>query len=234
MPVGRPTPRSTVRHAPPATPRSTDWLPSAAGSRRWWWVARSPTTIWPQRPTPWRRRWSNSRVLPIPANVPGDVPNLRLHPQDYFATSPVVGYANPVAPPVDVWAVGGTDGQAELRGRAVFDYQYEGPPTCVHGGVIAELFDELLGAVNILAGNPGMTGTLTIRYRKPTPLRTPLDLSARQVRVEGRKIFAEGRIEVDGTLTAEAEGIFIQAFPERMLEIINATRPVVATWSTTS
>ncbi len=47
---------------------------------------------------------------------------------------------------------------------------YEGPPTCVHGGVIAELFDELLGISNILAGPGAMTGTLTIRYRRPTPL----------------------------------------------------------------
>ena len=40
--------------------------------------------------------------------------------------------------------------------------------------MIAETFDEMLGAANIVAGNPGMTGTLTIRYRKPTPLRTDL------------------------------------------------------------
>ena len=67
------------------------------------------------------------------------------HPQDFFPTSPVIGFANPVAPPVEVWAVEGEDGQREIRGRVTFGYPYEGPPTCVHGGVIAELFDELLG-----------------------------------------------------------------------------------------
>ena len=61
-----------------------------------------------------------------------------------------------------------------VRGDAWFDYPYEGPPTCVHGGVIAETFDEMLGAANMVADNPAMTGTLTIRYRKPTPLRTAL------------------------------------------------------------
>ena len=68
------------------------------------------------------------------------------HPQDHFPTSPMIGFANPVAPPVEVWAVEGEDGRRELRGRVTFGYPYEGPPTCVHGGVIAELFDELLGS----------------------------------------------------------------------------------------
>ena len=70
----------------------------------------------------------------------------------------MIGFANPVAPPVDVWAVTGEGGQREIRGRVTFGYQYEGPPTCVHGGVIAELFDELLGLANIIVGQAGMTG----------------------------------------------------------------------------
>ena len=77
----------------------------------------------------------------------------------------------------------------EIRAEAYFDYPYEGPPTCVHGGVIAETFDEVLGAANMVAGHPGMTGTLTIRYRKPTPLRTPLRIEAPVPRAaSGRKV----------------------------------------------
>ncbi len=138
------------------------------------------------------------------------------HPQEFFPTSPVIGFANPVAPPVVVEAVDG-----ELRGTAYFDYQYEGPPTCVHGGVIAMVFDEMLGAANIMAGSPGMTGTLTIRYRKPTPLRTPLRLEARFVGREGRKIRTYGAIFHEQTVTAEAEGIFIELIPQRFLAIVS-------------
>jgi acyl-coenzyme A thioesterase PaaI-like protein len=134
--------------------------------------------------------------------------------QDFFPTSPVIGFANPVAPPVVVEAVDGG-----LVGSAWFDYQYEGPPTCVHGGVIAMVFDEMLGAANILAGNPGMTGTLTIRYRKPTPLRTPLRLEARFVSRDGRKILTTGAIYHGDVLTAEAEGIFIELVPQRFMKI---------------
>jgi acyl-coenzyme A thioesterase PaaI-like protein len=136
--------------------------------------------------------------------------------QDFFPTSPVIGFANPVAPPVVVEAVNG-----ELLGSASFDNQYEGPPSCVHGGVIAMVFDEMLGAANILSGNPGMTGTLTIRYRTPTPLHTPLRLEARFDRREGRKIFTTGAIYNGDVLTAEAEGIFIELVPTRFLKIMS-------------
>lgn len=143
-----------------------------------------------------------------------------VHPQDHFPTSPMIGFANPIAPPVEVWAVNGPDGGRELRGRVTFDYPFEGPPTCVHGGVIAELFDEMLGLSNILAGLGAMTGTLTVRYRRPTPLLAPIELAARHTGSEGRKVFAWGGMYHEGQLTAEAEGIFILVDPRRMLDIV--------------
>jgi acyl-coenzyme A thioesterase PaaI-like protein len=142
------------------------------------------------------------------------------HPQDIFSTSPVIGFANPVAPPVEVWAVQGHEGWREVRGRVTFGYAYEGPPTCVHGGVIAALFDELLGMSNILVGSGAMTGTLTIRYRRPTPLLAPLELAARHTGKEGRKVYAWGGIYSQGHLTAEADGVFIEVPPGRMLSIV--------------
>jgi hypothetical protein len=85
--------------------------------------------------------------------------------------------------------------------------------------VIAETFDELLGAANLAAGNPGMTGTLTVRYRKPTPLRTDLRLEARCQRREGREIFSWAGIYHGDTLTAEADGLFIEVAPAQFLAI---------------
>jgi acyl-coenzyme A thioesterase PaaI-like protein len=133
----------------------------------------------------------------------------------------MIGYANPISPPVEVWAVHGKDGQREIRGRVTFEYPFEGPPTCVHGGVIAELFDELLGLSNILVGVGAMTGTLTIRYRRPTPLLAPLELAARHTGRDGRKVFAWGGLYHDGELTAEAEGVFILVDFGRMLDIVS-------------
>ena len=78
-----------------------------------------------------------------------------------------------------------------------------------------------VGAANILSGNPGMTGTLTIRYRKPTPLLTPLRLEAKFVRREGRKIYTTGTIHHGDVLTAEAEGIFIELVPTEFMKIVS-------------
>ncbi len=136
---------------------------------------------------------------------------------EYFLTSPVIGLANPLAPLVQVESDG--DG---LRGTAWFDLPYEGPPGCVHGGVIAMLFDEVLGMANIAAGTPGMTGTLTVRYHKPTPLRAPLTVDARCHGRRGRKIVTTGTIHHGSVLTAEAEGIFVEVRPERFLDHLAA------------
>jgi len=155
-----------------------------------------------------------------PGKRPRGQPDNAGHPQDFFPTSPMIGFANPIAPPVDLWAVEGEDGKLELRGRAIFGYPYEGPPTCVHGGVIAELMDELLGSANIITNKAGMTGTLTVKYRRPTPLLAPLDLVARQTHTEGRKIYSWGGIYHEGALTAEAEGIFIEVNPAMMVSIV--------------
>ena len=66
-----------------------------------------------------------------------------------------------------------------------------------------------------------MTGTLTVRYRRPTPLLAPLELVARHTGKEGRKVYAWGGIYDRGELTAEADGIFIEVPPNRMLDIVS-------------
>ena len=81
-----------------------------------------------------------------------------------------------------------------------FGAAYEGPPTCVHGGFVAAAFDEVLGLAQSLGGNPGMTGTLTVRYRKPTPLHTDLRFEATLDGQEGRKLFTSGRVYAGDTL----------------------------------
>lgn len=125
-------------------------------------------------------------------------------PRAFFDHSPVIGKANPIAPPMDLDVVDGV-----VQGRVRFGAAYEGPPGHVHGGYIACVFDELLGMTQSLSGNPGMTGTLTVRYRRPTPLHTDLRLEGVLDRVDGRKIFTTGRMFAGDVLTAESDGIFI-------------------------
>jgi acyl-coenzyme A thioesterase PaaI-like protein len=117
----------------------------------------------------------------------------------------VVGLRNPVAPPLHV--------ERSADGRAwstfVLGPQYEGPPGLVHGGVSALLLDQLCGEAASAGGAPGMTGRLTLHYRRPTPLGE-LSAEAWIERVEGYKTLVTGRIaDAEGRPTVEAEGLFI-------------------------
>lgn len=132
----------------------------------------------------------------------------------FFDHSPIIGMANPLAPPVRLAVLG-----ERVEGRATFGLPYEGPPGYVHGGFVAAAFDEVLGMAQSLTGAPGMTGTLTVKYRRPTPLLKELVFDARVERVEGRKIFTRATVSCDGVMTAEAEGIFISVGHERFMQM---------------
>jgi acyl-coenzyme A thioesterase PaaI-like protein len=132
--------------------------------------------------------------------------------------SPFCGLANPLAPPIalaeeDDWCV---------VGIVTYGAAYEGPPGCVHGGHVAAAFDEVLGFVQGMSGAPGFTGTLSVRYRTPTPLHRALRIRGEIVRIEDRKIFAQGRLHDGDTLCAEAEGLFITPHPEQYRRMLRA------------
>jgi acyl-coenzyme A thioesterase PaaI-like protein len=116
----------------------------------------------------------------------------------------MLGRANPLAPPIELRLEDG-----RIIGRATFGAAYEGPPGCVHGGFVAAAFDEVLGSTQSLSGAPGMTGRLTVHYRSPTPLHTPLRFEGSLESVSGRKILTKGTLWAGDVLCAEAEGLFI-------------------------
>lgn len=132
---------------------------------------------------------------------------------DYLPRSPLVGEISPLAPPIAYEYRNG-----RLEGRGVFHAAYEGPPGYVHGGWIALAFDEMLGMANIASGHPGMTGRLTVRYRRPTPLHQRVMFDAWTEEIDGRRIVTRGTLSVDGVVTAEAEGLFVIIDVEKALE----------------
>ena len=140
-----------------------------------------------------------------------------------FDSSPLIGLGNPVAPPLHLLVVDDVEGR-HVEGTAIFGTAYEGPPGHVHGGFVAAAFDELLGMAQSLTGNPGMTGSLTVQYRRPTPLHREVRMVGRVDRVEGRKIFTSGSLFDGETLCAEAQGLFISVDLERMRRLA-ADRP---------
>jgi acyl-coenzyme A thioesterase PaaI-like protein len=117
----------------------------------------------------------------------------------------LIGLRNPIAPPLDI--------QHAADGRVHTDIDlgapYEGPPGHVHGGVAALVLDHVLGATAHRPGSPAFTGTLTLRYVRPTRLGR-LRAAAWVDREEGSKTFAVGHISDADGVTVEAHGVFIR------------------------
>jgi acyl-coenzyme A thioesterase PaaI-like protein len=118
--------------------------------------------------------------------------------------SPVVGRCNPLSPPMQMML---EDNKAVSL--ATFGDPYEGPPNCVHGGIVALAWDHVMALSNMLLNARGPTAWLHVEYRKPTPLYTPLRFEAWIDRVEGKKIFVKGACYANGEVVTEASGLFI-------------------------
>ncbi|MGE2722577.1 PaaI family thioesterase [Mycolicibacterium celeriflavum] len=119
--------------------------------------------------------------------------------------NPVIGLRNPVAPPLTV--------ERDDDGRVYTDFElgaaYEGPPGHVHGGISALILDHILGEVAAQSITPRFTGTITLRYLRPTRLGR-LHAEAITTRSEGIKSYATGFLADDKGVTVEAEGVFIE------------------------
>jgi acyl-coenzyme A thioesterase PaaI-like protein len=140
-----------------------------------------------------------------------EVSEAGLQPGDFVGFSPVSGKSNPMAPPVTLTVRRGSprediDTEHYIAGSVTFGPAYEGPPGHVHGGLIAAMFDELLGFAQL---SPGFTAYLHINYRKPTPLNAELRLVAWIESVERRKRVVKGECYLGDEKVTDAEGLFI-------------------------
>ncbi|MEE2855539.1 MAG: PaaI family thioesterase [Actinomycetota bacterium] len=115
-----------------------------------------------------------------------------------------VGLRNAIAPPLIIEhdEVGGVRADVHLGAG------YEGPPGHVHGGMCALILDHVLGATAHRPGKPAYTGTITVRYLRPTRLGA-LRAEARVERIDGSKTYATGHLRNADGVTVEAEGVFI-------------------------
>ena len=119
---------------------------------------------------------------------------------------PLLGSANPLAPPIELRVEG-----ERVLGDVTFDVRFEGNTGWVQGGFVAAGFDIVVVQAARFSGRMGPTGSLSVRYKAPTPIGVPLRYEGRLVRAEGRKLFCEGDLRRcdDDTVTAEAEVLVI-------------------------
>src|SRR5207245_6497852 len=95
--------------------------------------------------------------------------------------------------------------------------RYTGPPGHCHGGIIATILDEAMGKVNKLRQVVALTSEITVNYLKPVPLKQPLRVESREVKVKGRKHMNMAEIlNRKGEVLARSEDVFIAIDPTRM------------------
>lgn len=133
--------------------------------------------------------------------------------------NPITGPMNPIAPPATY-----EYGENTVTAHVVFHEGYQGPPACVHGGFVAALFDDALGRTRHLLQRNCVTGTLTISYKKPTPINSELVLLARIQEVLERKFIVVGELSHKGELLATAEGIFVFRDNEKFSALVSEAR----------
>jgi acyl-coenzyme A thioesterase PaaI-like protein len=121
-------------------------------------------------------------------------------------THPLMGLANAVSPPL---LVGFDDGG--VFADVVYDARHEGLFGFVQGGFIAAAFDLLAGQAVAKVGGRGVTASLDVSYRVPTPIGQPLQYRAQMVRLDGRKAYSQAQLVrlSDDVVTAEAKALFV-------------------------
>ena len=117
----------------------------------------------------------------------------------YLDHSRDIGAYNPCFPAYDIRV----DGD-RASGAVTFPVAYEGPPGIVHGGFLAVFFDSVIQHHNCDVGVAGKTTSLTVTYRRPTPLLTELQFEVERSAVD-RRITSTARLMADGTVLCEAQ-----------------------------
>lgn len=139
---------------------------------------------------------------------PADVPDGQ--PIHHFAHCFVSGQHNPMG----IGAQPRRDGD-EVVAEVTLGAAFEGAPGRSHGGIVAAVFDDVLGYLLTVHQLPAFTGELQVRYLAPTPMGVPLVFRSRLLGREGRRIFCEAEATHDGQRIATSEATFIEVEPAR-------------------
>jgi len=98
----------------------------------------------------------------------------------------------------------------EIVTRLSYPRHMQGYRDIVHGGLIATVLDEAMVTLLNRNGHLAVTGDLKVRFLKPLPVETPVEVRARLLarRRNLFKLSATAALE-DGTLIARAESSFL-------------------------
>jgi len=125
-----------------------------------------------------------------------------------FSDRAVVGPGNPTS--IDMEA---RYQEGEVVATVVLRYAFEGAPGRAHGGIVAAAFDEVTGYVIGMLREPAYTGEITVRFERPVPVHVPLEMRARLVGRERRKLFITAEASHDRDRVASCRATYITVDP---------------------
>jgi len=133
----------------------------------------------------------------------------------------VCGVANPVGLHLKFYA----SAPGEVTATLTPPEHYQGYPGVLHGGIVAAILDETAGRTHMGTFPPRFmfTAKLDIRYRKNVPVGQPLTIVGKAGKDRGR--IAEGWAGIydqDGTLLAEANGLYVDVPEPPPVEALDA------------
>lgn len=132
---------------------------------------------------------------------PGDGERL-----SHFPDCVVSGAANPMGTAIAVRREAN-----DVVADVILGAAFEGAPGRAHGGVVAAIFDDVMGYQLSILKVPAFTGRIEITYRAPTPIDVPLVFRACVEAREKRKLHMSASAHADDgrVLIAEATATFI-------------------------
>lgn len=106
-------------------------------------------------------------------------------------------------------------GDETASGSVTFALAFEGPPGLVHGGFLGVFFDCVTQHQSCAAGVAGKTRSLTVRYRRPTPVLTELAFDVACAETE-RGLTSTARLLLEGEVLCTGEVDTVASPPDRL------------------
>lgn len=86
------------------------------------------------------------------------------------------------------------------------DNKFCGWSGVVHGGIISAILDEIMAYAAFTVYEFGVTGEITVRFRKPIPTEQEILIEGQVECQKGRVVYAKGTITMNGEIMAESTG----------------------------
>ena len=103
----------------------------------------------------------------------------------------------------------------------VLDRRFEGWEGIAHGGIVSTVLDEVMAWSLVASDNWGVTARLSVDFRRPVPVETPIRADGWVTRARKRVVDTAARVidETTGLELATATGVYVAADATRKREL---------------